>query len=250
MGLTVSSGGGEYENLTPGRYKATCYKLIDAGTREESYQDGPLRKRHIVYIYWEVTHKLEEVDGSERWEEVRMADDRLFSASKKYTASLNENASLFKDLKSWRGRPFTDADLAGFELSKVLGVTAELEMIPQTVDNNKVRVEGVYKPEGGMKKADTTNDIQSFDIDVYVQEFTGESSAESKAMCDIWETMPPWMQEMIEESFEMKAARAKGDSAQTPPATGGLADLAKDEPKPKAKKEKEADVPFDDEIPF
>jgi hypothetical protein len=168
-------------------------------------------------------------DGEEHWEEIRMADDRPFSASKKYTASLNENASLFKDLKSWRGRPFSDADLAGFELPKVLGVTAELEMIPQTVDNNKVRVEGVYKPEGGMKKTDTINEIQSFDIDVYVKEFAGESSAESKAMCDIWETMPPWMQEMIEDSFEVKAARAKGGAAQTPPATGGLADLAKDD---------------------
>ena len=244
MGLTISNSGGEYENMEPGRYKATCYKLIDAGTREESYQDGPLRKRHVVYIYWEVTDKQK---TDESWEEVRMADGRTFSASKKYTASLNENAALFKDLKSWRGKPFTDADLAGFELSKVLGVTAELEMIPQTVDNNKVRVEGVYKPEGGMKKVDTINDIQSFDIDVYAKEFADESSAESKAMCDMVEVMPPWMQEMIEESFEVKAAQAKGGEVQTPPpASGGLADLAK----PKAKKEKDAGVPFDDDIPF
>ena len=236
MGLTISSSGAEYENLAPGRYQATCYKLIDAGTREESYQDGPLRKRHIVYIYWEITYKQETDDGKERWEEVRMADGRWFSASKKYTASLNENAALFKDLKSWRGRPFTDADLAGFELPKILGVTAELEMIPQTVDNNKVRVEGVYKPEGGMKKVDTINDIKSFDIDVYVKEFTGKSSAESKSMCDMWDEMPAWMQEMIEDSFEVKAARA------AVPASGGLADLVKDEPA--------ALDEFDDDIPF
>ena len=227
MGLTITSGGGEYENLEPGRYKATCYKLIDAGTREESYQDGPLRKRHVVYIYWEVTHKQEVDQGEVRWEEIRMADGRPFSASKKYTASLNENASLFKDLKSWRGRPFSDADLAGFELPKVLSITAELEMIAQTADSNRVRVEGVYKPDGGMKKMDTINDIQSFDIDVYVQEFAGESSAESKAMCDIWDTMPSWMQEMIEDSFEVKAAQAKGGAVPAPPSFGGLADLAK-----------------------
>jgi hypothetical protein len=236
MGLTISSSGGDYENLAPGRYQATCYKLIDAGTREESYQDGPLRKRHVVYVYWEVTHKQEVDDGKERWEEVRMADGRWFSASKKYTASLNENAALFKDLKSWRGRPFTDADLSGFELPKILSVTAELEMIPQTLDNNKVRVEGVYKPEGGMKKVDTINDIQSFDIDVYAQEFAGKSSAESKSMCDMWDDMPAWMQEMIEDSFEVKAARAATQ------ASGGLADLVKDEP---ARLDE-----FDDDIPF
>ena len=55
---------------------------------------------------------------------------------------------------------------------------------------------------------------------------------------------------MIEESFEVKAAQAKGGAAQTPPATGGLADLAKDETKPEAKKENEDGVPFDDDIPF
>ena len=102
-----------------------------------------------------------------------------------------------------------------------------------------------------MKKVDTINDIQSFDIDVYAQEFSDESSDESKAMCDMVEVMPPWMQEMIEESFEMKVARSKGEEVQTPPpASGGLADLAKDEAKPKAKKEKDDGVPFDDDIPF
>ena len=239
MGLTVSNSGGEYENLEPGRYKATCFKLVDAGTREESYQDGPLRKRHIVYVYWEVTHKQEVDSGEERWEEVRMADGRPFSASKKYTASLNENAALFKDLKSWRGRPFTDADLAGFELPKVLGVTAELEMIKQNKDTDKVKVEGVYKPEGGMKKTQTINGLHSFDIDVYSQEFVGKSSSESKLMCDMIEDMPPWMQEMIEESFEVRAARSKGEQALTPSVSGGLADLTKNNEDIK-----------DEEIPF
>ena len=236
MGLTISSSGGDYENLEPGRYQATCYKLIDAGTREESYQEGPLRKRHIVYIYWEVTAKQEVDDGEEHWEPITMDDGRPFSASKKYTASLNENAALFKDLKSWRGKPFSEADLAGFELPKVLGVTAELEMVKQGKDSDKVKVEGVYKPDGGMKKVDTINDIVQFDIDVYCQEWTGESNAESKAMCDIVEDMPPWMKEMIDDSFEVKAAQAKAPAAK-PAESGGLADLAKDDGA-------EEDIPF------
>lgn len=57
-------------------------------------------------------------------------------------------------------------------------------------------------------------------------------------MCDIWDTMPPWMQEMIEDSFEVKAAQAKGGAVQTPPATGGLADLAKDDD------DEHDDIPF------
>ena len=240
MGLTISSSGGDYENLEPGRYQATCYKLIDAGTREESYQEGPLRKRHIVYIYWEVTAKQEVDDGEEHWEPITMDDGRLFSASKKYTASLNENAALFKDLKSWRGKPFTETDLAGFELPKVLGVTAELEMVKQGKDSDKVKVEGVYKPDGGMKKVATKNDIVQFDIDVYCQEWTGQSSAESKDMCDIVEDMPPWMKEMIDDSFEVKAAQAKAPAKKNAD-TGGLADLATDETG-------EEDIPFQEKL--
>jgi hypothetical protein len=119
---------------------------------------------------------------------------------------------------------------------RVLGVTAELEMVKQGKDSNKVKVEGVYKPDGGMKKVATKNDIVQFDIDVYCQEWTGQSSAESKDMCDIVEDMPPWMKEMIDDSFEVKAAQAKAP-AQKPADTGGLADLATDETG-------EEDIPF------
>jgi len=220
MSLTISNTGGVYENLEPGRY-----------------QEGPLRKRHVVYIYWEVTAKQEVDDAEEHWEPITMSDGRLFSASKKYTASLNENAALFKDLKSWRGKPFSEQDLSGFELPKVLGVTAELEMIKQNKDSDRVKVEGVYKPEGGMKKFATQNDIVQFDIDVYCQEWAGESCAESKEMCDIVEDMPPWMAEMIEDSFEVRAAQANAP-VQNPAESGGLADLAKD------------DALEDDDIPF
>ena len=77
-------------------------------------------------------------------------------------------------------------------------------------------------------------------LDIYSKEFTGESCKESKAMCDIFEDMPGWMKEMIEESLELKAAKEKGGSKPAPAAeSGGLADLAKD-----AEPEEEEDVPF------
>ena len=47
-------------------------------------------------------------------------------------------------------------------------------------------------------------------------------------MCDIVEGMPPWMAEMIEDSFEIKAAQAKAP-AKKPAEPGGLADLAKED---------------------
>jgi hypothetical protein len=59
-------------------------------------------------------------------------------------------------------------------------------------------------------------------------------------MCDIYDEMPDWMKEMIEESLELKAAKEKGASKPKPAAeSGGLADLAKDD-----ESEEDEDVPF------
>ena len=246
MGLTVSRGGGDYENLAPGRYKAACYKIVDMGSRMESFQGQPEMKRATVYIYWEVTHMQMGNDGEEFWDDIAMTDGRPFSIGKKYTASLNENSTLHRDLKSWRGKPFSAEELAGFDIKNVLGVTCELEVVPyKTQDGSeRTKVEGVYKPDGGAKRVETSNEQVIFDIDVYCEEFTGQSSEESKAMCDVLEDCAPWMKEEIANSREVKAAQEKGGRSAPPPASqgGGLSDFKKDddddEPEP------EEDIPF------
>jgi len=244
MGLTVSSGGGDYESLSSGRYKATCYKIVDMGSRMESFQGQPEKKRATVYFYWEVTQVLMGNEGEEFWDDIAMTDGRPFSIGKKYTASLNENATLHRDLKSWRGKPFTAEELAGFDIKNVLGVTCELEVIPyKTQDGSeRTKVEGVYKPDGGAKRVDTLNDKMLFDIDVYCQEFVGESSADSKAMCDALDDCAPWMKEEIDNSLEVKAAQEKGGPVVTPPVneSGGLSDFKKNEDND----EKEDEIPF------
>ncbi len=157
---------------------------------------------------------------------------------------MNEKAKLFLELKSWRGKKVTDEDMAGFDITKLLGKTCEFDVVEYQKNDGGTgtAVEGIYKPEGGVKAVDTENDQVVFDIDIYCREFTGESDAASKEMCDVWDDMPDWMKEMIEESMEVKAARSKGSSKPQPaPAaeSGGLADLAKDD-----EPEEEEDVPF------
>ena len=57
-----------------------------------------------------------------------MEDGRPFAVSKTYTASLFEAAALRKDLESWRGKSFTEEELGGFDISKLLGCTARIEV--------------------------------------------------------------------------------------------------------------------------
>ena len=39
MALTISdSGSGNFETIAKGRYKATCYRIVDVGTHNETYE--------------------------------------------------------------------------------------------------------------------------------------------------------------------------------------------------------------------
>ena len=225
MGLMASSGGGGYEQVPPGTHRAVCYKIVDGGTLMEGFQGEPERPRHCVFLFWELP-------------DLRMDDDRPMSTFKQYTLSLNENSALHKHLKAWRNKSFTEDDLKGFDLKNVLGATCEIEIAHNS--NGNARVTSIFPPTGGAKKTATVNDQVAFDIDIYCAEFSGNSSPESKAHCDMFEELPRFICTRIETSLEMQAALRKGDKA----APAGLAAMAKKE---------EPELPeedFDDEIPF
>lgn len=122
MALTATQGGGDFELLPAGQYVARCYKIIDLGTQETTWL-GEKKLQHKVMVYWEILD-----------DEVKMEDGRPFSISRKYTASLNENSHLYSDLVSWRGKEFTEAELAGFDISKLLGAYCQIQVIHNKVD--------------------------------------------------------------------------------------------------------------------
>ena len=65
------------------------------------------------------------------WEIDGQTDDKgqPITLSKAYTASLGDKANLRKDLESWRGRPFTSSELAGFDVKNLLGKACLLNLI-------------------------------------------------------------------------------------------------------------------------
>lgn len=97
-----------------GTFAAVCVDVVDLGMLEVSF-GGKSKKQHKIRIVWQIS-------------EVRH-DNKPHQASKRYTLSLHEKASLRKDLESWRGRAFTPEELEGFDLEKLLGVPALLNII-------------------------------------------------------------------------------------------------------------------------
>ena len=231
MGLNIKSNSKEFELIPEGQHIGVCYKIIDQGTRNETYprdaepNSDNTKKRKTLGVTWEIP-------------EQKMADGRPMSISKTYTASLNENSTLYKDLVTWRGKSFTKEELEGFDIDKMIGAPANLEI--EHVDG-RARVKAIFKPDE-FKKTDTINAGMIFDLDVYCEEFSGDSTEKTKAMCDIFDSLPEWQQTLLEESFELKGAKESGTSFETSkPASSGLADLAKDEP---VKEVTEDDIPF------
>jgi len=223
MALTISdSGGGTFEQAPQGMHNATCFRLVDVGTHDETYE-GDTKKRHSIFIYWELN-------------DAKMEDGQPFSIMKQYTLSLNEKSALYKDLCAWRKKQFTDEELKGFDLTSILGVTCDLD-IGET-KTGKSKVVNVYSPDGGAKKQPTVNEQVAFDIDEYV--------AGNSDMNSLWVDLPSWVQSKIDESFEVKAK----DTARNQQRESGDFESLKslnekeDKPFPSDDELKEDDLPF------
>ena len=229
MSLTISSdGSGEsLPKLQKGIYLGTCFRIIDLGTTDQEYK-GVKSKKTRVHITFDVTEALDPDSNTSK-----MEDGRPFAVSKTYTASLFEAAALRKDLESWRGKSFTEEELGGFDISKLLGCTARIEVGHTAPTENSLggnpKILNLQRPDGGIQVVETQNEKQSFDLDVYLDDFRGKQSADSKAMCDIFDSLPPWQQEDIESSYEYKTAVGESDGPSESENLAALNEQAADE---------------------
>lgn len=135
--LLKDSGGGSFEQPPIGTHVARCVKMIDIGTQKGEYQGKATFKRQII-VGWELPNELM-TEGEYA--------GKPFTVSKFYTASLSEKANLRKDLANWRGRDFTEQELAGFDAKNIVGKPC---MVSITLnEKGNARVTGVMAlPKG------------------------------------------------------------------------------------------------------
>jgi hypothetical protein len=99
---------GESKNYTPapeGTHQAVCVDVIDQGMKPNKFKAGAMQRK--VDLAWQIDERRD--------------DGKRFIVYKRYTASLNEKASLRHDLESWRGRTFTRAEEMEFDVESVIG---------------------------------------------------------------------------------------------------------------------------------
>lgn len=153
----TDSGSGNFEQAPIGSHVARCVKVIDIGTQKGEYQGQVTIKRQVI-IGWELPNELmTEGDFA----------GKPFTVSKFYTASLNEKATLRKDLANWRGRDFTEQELLGFDAKNILGKPCMISIIHN--EKQKAKVSGVMALPKGMQVPDMINEPVFFSLDDFSQ---------------------------------------------------------------------------------
>lgn len=185
---TPANKGGDFELVPAGVYLARCFKMIDLGTQtEESKKFGTKTARKIM-LYWEL---LQDDDGNP----VTMKDGRPFSISNTYTWSMHKKATLRSVLNAWRGEPFTEDEANEFEISKLLDKFCKLQVVHNKSGDKTYANVGTIMSTN--KTAEGVNDLVSFSVD--------------DPDMEVFESLPEWIQQKIEDSPEWDSEEPKAD---------------------------------------
>ena len=119
--IVKAEGGTSFPPHPDGQHPAICIDIIDRGMVETEYK-GEKKEKHKITLrffcgQWTATH---DDNGNEVQKPLWV--DAWF------TASLHEKSALRPFLENWRGRAFTDEELAGFNVAKLLHVPAYLQL--------------------------------------------------------------------------------------------------------------------------
>jgi hypothetical protein len=139
--------GGNFELTPAGTFMARCYRFIDLGSHAQEYQGESKGLKRLVMIGFEIAGEA-------------MEDGRPFSVHKRYTWSTHEKSNMRKDLESWRGAKFNDADFGpgGFDVKNLLGVPCTLTVVHSENDGKQyANIAGIGKAMKGLEVPELVN---------------------------------------------------------------------------------------------
>jgi hypothetical protein len=118
---------GGFEAPEAGTDTGILIRIIDIGTHTSTYQGQESARRKVVFVF-----ELPNQKGQER---------TPLTVSKFYTFSMHEKANLRRDLETWRGKPYTSAELEVFDPARLLGQPCLLTLKERTTADGKLRID-------------------------------------------------------------------------------------------------------------
>lgn len=175
--------------LEPGSYLARCVQIIDLG---EQMNDLAGKLQRQVMLMFEIPSERIEINGDDK--------PRMISAT--YTLSLSDKAKLRGILESWRGKQFTEEELAAFDLRKILNTPCMLSVVEKTskASGNKYSSIGtIARAFKGAIVPPAESPIFAFDLD-------------EPDCLGMLETLPEWVQERVKQGQTYKDLISNPDS--------------------------------------
>lgn len=164
------------EPIPTGMQQAVCAMVCDIGTHRGEFEGKPNERRQVVVI-WELLEKKTLGDYA----------GQPFQASKFYTMSIGKKSKLRADIQSWRGTPFSEVELQGFDLERLIGANCFLNIVE---DEGKQKIHAITPLAKGMIKITPTI-----------------------------KTEPEWVGKKRAESLEAKGIKTASGSGSPPPHT-------------------------------
>jgi len=99
----------------PGDTIGVCFEVFNLGLQETPYGIKP---QLMIYFEIDVRYSAGPFQGK-----------RMLIGTRPYTASLSAKSNLRKDLEAWRGKPFNEYELRGWNIKKIKGSAAILSIV-------------------------------------------------------------------------------------------------------------------------
>lgn len=191
MGLIAKDNGGSREPAPAGTHQAWCFGTVDLGTQTGQFKEE-VKQAHKVWIWWVLANEVQ-------------SDGKPVTCGTFFSVGLHEKSNLRKMLQGWRGKPFTEDELKGFDLRNIIGKPC-LITISHVGNGDRVqeRITNVGPLMKGMKLEPMTHQRIEFDID--------------KWDAVVYDQLPDFLKKFISKSPEGRTRLGIGSGNRSPQA--------------------------------
>jgi len=170
------------EIVPSGTHIARCYSMIHIGTVEWEWQ-GETKYSNKIRVTFELPHEMRDFSG----------EQKPMVISKEYTLSLHEKSNLRRDLEGWRGKSFTNKELAHFDTTNLISKECNISIIHKTSKSGNEFAQ-IGSISGITKGTDCPKQFNDSFIFNYEDNFNE----------DWLEQQPKWIKDQIKNTDEYK----------------------------------------------
>lgn len=148
----AKESGGDFTPAPAGTHLARCIGCVSLGTQPPN--SPQFNAAFKVMLVFELPDEL-------------LPNGQAMTVSMERTCSLSEKATLRHDLESWRGKPFTKEELAGFDVAQVVDIPCMLSVIHKQSAKGKTyaAITAISKLPKAVQAKPRVNELVRYEIE-------------------------------------------------------------------------------------